>query len=651
MPHSEEEPHCQKFEPNIFDSSRCHSCLRTRKQHFGAPVQEDSDGLSVVTGYCDVTRDRLGYEDGSLCILSPDCALYVCDEENSTTSTQDHSDYPELSGSITSEEDYLQLQDTEPRPTMTRLDPPLHRPRPSAWMDEPRGREGFSRSSGSREDRERESGYFSLGRASGVRSLRDMSPSPPFRHTEVGRPLPSTRSPEPKATIPFRNPDLGVPSQRRSLDIEGSDSLPAGSDLPVSHRCLSPTPFKVAESLDSPNRKRVDSSYSASHHTTSRHLSQTGRPSSAQRGGPSPSRSSSPSRGTSPFRRTESAGSSHRQNFDSTPFTQRSSQRSGSPSQNSYGRDADSGGLRGNLKRGYDTSLLRKSTNSDARSSESSFLRIATSVAKADSNPANLRKTNHKDARSDASTSPGSWRGSALSLRSPPTSRSSSPAGRDKGPKVPANTLKFVRRSTNESSSRTKTGHSRPGLEPRSPSPECRRSSSRTRSPSPQRRRHESSQSSLSESESSHISAGSAAVGFNREEYALMADLPKVKTIFQREGAGQQERGPSSSPVREERYKPASHSREKPRYWDRDESGERGRGRERRDGQEAAGGFVQSHSAASVHTPMIPDDRVAGYFSSRPTDDAEGQRPEKANSGLVAFRDISIQRYCVKDIS
>lgn len=48
--------------------------------------QEDSDGLSVVSSYCDVNGGRLGYQESSLCILSPDCELYICDgdDDNST---------------------------------------------------------------------------------------------------------------------------------------------------------------------------------------------------------------------------------------------------------------------------------------------------------------------------------------------------------------------------------------------------------------------------------------------------------------------------------------------------------------------------------------------------------------------------------------
>ncbi|CAL8273561.1 unnamed protein product [Gadus morhua 'NCC'] len=40
----------------------------------------------------------------------------------------------------------------------------------------------------------------------------------PYRHYERGRPLPSHHSPEPKACVPFRTVNLGIPSQRRSTD-------------------------------------------------------------------------------------------------------------------------------------------------------------------------------------------------------------------------------------------------------------------------------------------------------------------------------------------------------------------------------------------------------------------------------------------------
>lgn len=50
-----------------------------------SPYQEDSDGLSVVSSYCGVNGGRRGYEESSLCILSPDCELYICDGDDDST--------------------------------------------------------------------------------------------------------------------------------------------------------------------------------------------------------------------------------------------------------------------------------------------------------------------------------------------------------------------------------------------------------------------------------------------------------------------------------------------------------------------------------------------------------------------------------------
>lgn len=47
-----------------------------------SPYQEESDGLSVVSSHCDVNGGRLSYQESSLCILSPDCELYICDGDD-----------------------------------------------------------------------------------------------------------------------------------------------------------------------------------------------------------------------------------------------------------------------------------------------------------------------------------------------------------------------------------------------------------------------------------------------------------------------------------------------------------------------------------------------------------------------------------------
>lgn len=155
--------------------------------------------------------------------------------------------------------------------------------------------------SGLREGRaKRESGYFSLGRAAGTSLLRDNNPSGPFRHYERGHPIFSTENVEPKDTIPFRNPSLGVASERQKMTVLNEDLL---MDVPspdlhdvtieveaqVGPRSPSPTPFKIAESLASTGRKGLSNS--------------------SRCGSPLQSCSSSPSRGSQPFRRCESAAS------------------------------------------------------------------------------------------------------------------------------------------------------------------------------------------------------------------------------------------------------------------------------------------------------------------------------------------------------
>ncbi|KAK2833809.1 hypothetical protein Q5P01_017698 [Channa striata] len=421
MPQCGAEPICPKFQPNIFDPSRCHDCLRQRHLHAGAgesaevapqqkspadtgsgagaskgvlltPIpsqaeerdassKEDSDGLSVVSSYCGV-RGLLGRGDGSLCILSPDCELFICDGDDD--SADSWRDYQEFSGSISAEDEYL--PNTRHRSTnlgMTRLDPPPHRPNPRTWMDDSRGRDAFSRQSGLKGDRERrESGYFSLGRAAGARSLRDSSPPSPYRHFERGHPIFSSRSIEPKDTIPFRNPNLGIASERQIPENQLED-LPVEVPPPdpyeiaveveaqVGPRSPSPTPFKIAESLASTGRKGLSSSYNRGHSSSSQvsAYQHSGRFDSARQGSALQSRSPSPSpsRGNLPFRRSESVASLNRHNFDGEGWSQGTGPRSRSSFQNTHAGRAESGTLPRNFKSFGSSVKSQSSTISDFR--------------------------------------------------------------------------------------------------------------------------------------------------------------------------------------------------------------------------------------------------------------------------------------------
>ncbi|XP_034045734.1 uncharacterized protein LOC117527479 isoform X2 [Thalassophryne amazonica] len=426
MPLSGDKFICPKFQPNIFDPSRCHDCLRQRHLHAGAgertaselqhkssadagtavktgvetgtgagsgsvkgvlltPVpsqaeerdtssKEDSDGLSVVSSNYDVSGGCLGYDASSLCILSPDCELYICEDDDSTDSCLDQSDYQELSGCGSTEDEYLPIYHRSIQLGMTRLDPPPHRPSPRAWMDEAQNRGQFRL----KDEREKHaSGYFSLGRAAGARSLRDHSPPAPFRHFERGHPLFSTRNIEPKDIVPFRNPNLGVASDRPIPEVLNED-LPVEIPPPdpyevaieveaqVGPRSPSPTPFKIAESLASTGRKGFTSygrGNSASH-VTSRQ--QPGRFDSSRQGSALQSRSSSPSRGNVPFRSSESAVSLSRPNIHgggdgSGAWSQRVEPGSRTPFPGAHIHRAESGTLPRNFK-SFATSLKTQSS-------------------------------------------------------------------------------------------------------------------------------------------------------------------------------------------------------------------------------------------------------------------------------------------------
>ncbi|XP_061702009.1 TRIO and F-actin binding protein b isoform X1 [Syngnathoides biaculeatus] len=345
MPLADDETVCPEFQPNIFDPSRCHSCLRQRHLHrdteagpqpksnadsvAGAkcgtgpcngtlpPIpsqseerdtstsKEDSEHLSVVSSYCDVTRGSPGQEEGFLCILSPDCELYIGDtyDNSSTDSCLDPSEYQELSGSGSAEDEYTPQR-------MTRLDLPPHRPTPRAWMDEAHSRDSFNSRLGFKEDREkRESGYFSLGRVAGTRASRDKSPQAPFRHLERGHPIFSPKNIEPKDTIPFRNPNLGLASERQVpevLDKELPVEIPPPDpydialevEAQVGARSPSPTPFKIAESLVSVERKGFINSYGRGNASFNSSYKQFGRFDSSLHGSVLQSRSSSPTLGS-----------------------------------------------------------------------------------------------------------------------------------------------------------------------------------------------------------------------------------------------------------------------------------------------------------------------------------------------------------------
>ncbi|XP_043089901.1 serine/arginine repetitive matrix protein 2 isoform X2 [Puntigrus tetrazona] len=212
-----------------------------------------------------------------------------------------------------------------------------------------------------------------------------------------------------------------------------------------------------------------------------------------------------------------------------------------------------------------------------------------------------VRNTNTSQSQHDSS---GRWRGSAHSLHSQSVSRNSSPSRHASEKKPASSCMKSAWETPRDGSKRSSM---RQNLEAQSSTSDSRRH----RSPSPPVQRHTSSQSSM-DSESSHLSAGSS--GLNREEYAMMADLPKVKTVFQRDGPSHLRKMESRQKRELSRYKPASHSQSKaPSEWDELED------------DRDSGTLSRAHSSSSLHTQRASSPTADQTQSSRNPSRASGQ--------------------------
>lgn len=147
----------------------------------------------------------------------------------------------------------------------------------------------------------------------------------PYRYYERGHPLPSNYVPEPKACVPYRNVNLGVPSQRRNhetymLEAWRSDSPErytyhsnfrrphSQRNSPTRHSSLSPDRFQSAKPAVEGQRRvslsrcqaRSQASSLGSSQLTSYGPSQntSGRSSPTRRKGSTSSRTASPKRST-----------------------------------------------------------------------------------------------------------------------------------------------------------------------------------------------------------------------------------------------------------------------------------------------------------------------------------------------------------------
>ncbi|XP_030069977.1 uncharacterized protein LOC115477295 [Microcaecilia unicolor] len=77
LPPTDNSQPCEKFEANVFASSRCQNCLRSLRFHQPDDVVEHPEDHAILeASYYDVASESEAQDP--LCILAPQCDLYIC---------------------------------------------------------------------------------------------------------------------------------------------------------------------------------------------------------------------------------------------------------------------------------------------------------------------------------------------------------------------------------------------------------------------------------------------------------------------------------------------------------------------------------------------------------------------------------------------
>ncbi|XP_034450445.1 myosin phosphatase Rho-interacting protein-like isoform X1 [Hippoglossus hippoglossus] len=645
-----EDHYCRQFQPNTFDPSRCSSCLRPDHMHLSskaaaaaAPQQEsphesdtnddDRAPSEETSASSDDVSGGWTYEWSLVHSLSPEWELNICVTDIQSSSPNQW-DCPERSRSLSSERHRVAQRD------MTRLDPSPHRAAEGTWMDERRGRDQSRRPSESRGFREQESGYFSPDRkGDGERQMEEVNKRP-YRYYERGHPLPSNYTCEPKACVPYRNVNLGVPSQRRNTDtyiqeIWRSESpqrytyhsnFRRGTDSernsPTRHSSVSPDRYKLPESPVGPQRgsslcrsqARSHASSQLPSHAPSLHPS--GRSSPSRRRRSIASRTGSPPRAPPSHRSTDSF---HLQNGD-YEGPRGGSRESRSPSRASVKHSLDSEKLYRNLefisRRGssaiqqnsYEASQASPRTRTSMNSSANTRTRNSREVSPTRNmygthSPTPRREAHSRDSRQ--SPSQGSWQGSAHSLLSLPPSHGSSTLRRGADFQVLGSS------GSHDAITETDKGS------------EGNNKVSTDRSRSNMRRGMEV----LLISEPKKEAVETEEVGMTIDDYIVLADVPKIQLESEEEIPGLRRRNQSPSPCRDPSIRSYRDRDETDVYSSRLEPDERGRVRERgRDRREKCrdsenGRSSRRPSAASLHT-QSSGHQSGKHRSSKPREEA-----------------------------
>lgn len=284
--------------------------------------------------------------------------------------------------------------------------------------------------------------------------------SRPYRYYERGHPLPSNYVPEPKACVPYRNVNLGVPSQRRNpetymLEAWRSDSPErytyhsnfrrphSQRNSPTRHSSLSPDRFQSARPPAGDQRRVSLSRCQARSHAPSLGSSQlpsygpsrntSGRSSPSRRRGSTSSRTASPKRSTPSQRQQQSAHGSQRELHRASRSVSQLSNKHSLDSEKLY-KNLESISRRGSTaisQKCYEGSkgspLTRTAVNSSANT---------LSCNSGDGSPCrNVYSRNSHTLQGDpldSRLSPyqNSWKGSVNSLLSPPHSHCSTASRR-----------------------------------------------------------------------------------------------------------------------------------------------------------------------------------------------------------------------------
>lgn len=302
-------------------------------------------------------------------------------------------------------------------------------------------------SSESRGHREHRGGYDSPERGGDGERQGAGSNNRPYRYYERGHPLPSNYVPEPKACVPYRNVNLGVPSQRRNTDtymLEAwrSDSperftyhsnFRRGPQSPTRHSSLSPDRFRTTKAPVGSQRRVSVSRSQARSQASSRGSSQlpsyapspnpSGRSSPARRRGSSASRAASPTRCPPPRRQLGREHGAPRQSQRASRSESQLSNKHSLDSEKLY-KNLESISRRGStVRNSFEGSKGSPPSRTAVNSSANTFSWNSGDVSPSRSCYSPNSQTPQGDP-TDHPLSPSqrSWKGSAYSLLSPPPS-------------------------------------------------------------------------------------------------------------------------------------------------------------------------------------------------------------------------------------